>query len=149
MKVATFTVRATVVQSARWKIAAESEGFPSVGAWAALALDAYLKVRARAGVPVPLAWRHGLFRVRLGDDREPEVRGWVSPPFGAFHGSPDGPLPHGATHCYSLVYIPERRIVATLRTFRECRALGAELARSTLGGEPPGRPAEEALRAFR
>ncbi len=47
MKVATFTVRATMQQSIRWKQAAEAEGCASVGSWAALALDAYLKARAR------------------------------------------------------------------------------------------------------
>ena len=43
LKVATFTVHADARQSARWKQAAEGEGFPSVGAWLAGAADAYLK----------------------------------------------------------------------------------------------------------
>jgi hypothetical protein len=79
VKVATFTVRATVHQSARWKQAAEAEGFASVGAWAAPAFDAYLELQARAGRPVPLAWRRGRFKV---DGRE--VRGKISPPFGTY-----------------------------------------------------------------
>ncbi len=128
MKVATFAVRATMAQSARWKLAMEAEGFRSVGGWLAGAADAYLKTRAKAGLPLPLAWRHGRFRVRLEDGAEPEVRGWVSPPFGLFHGSPDGPIPHGSTHCYTLVYVPARRIVATFRYAQHCRALAAELA---------------------
>jgi hypothetical protein len=128
MKVATFTVRADVRQSARWKQAADAEGFRSVGAWLAGAADAYLKVRAKAGLPLPLAWRHGRFLVRLEDGTEPEMRGWLSPPFALFHGSPDGPIPHGSTHCYTLVYVPARRIVATFRTAGNCKALAAELA---------------------
>src|SRR5215208_7053331 len=59
MRVASFTVHGTAEQSARWKRAAEAEGFASVGAWAAPALDAYLKARARAGRPLPLYWRRG------------------------------------------------------------------------------------------
>lgn len=128
MKVATFTVHADARQSARWKQASEGEGFRSVGAWLAGAADAYLKVRAKAGLPLPLAWRHGRFRVHLEDGTEPEMKGWVSPPFGLFHGSPDGPIPHGSTHCYTLVYVPARRIVATFRYAQHCRALAAELA---------------------
>lgn len=128
MKTASFTVRADARQSARWKQATDAEGFRSVGAWLAGAADAYLKVRAKAGLPLPLAWRHGRFRVRLEDGTEPEMRGWVSPPFGLFHGSPEGPIPHGSTHCYTLVYVPARRIVATFRTAGHCKALAAELA---------------------
>jgi len=128
VKTATFTVRADVRQSARWNQAADAEGFRSVGAWLAGAADAYLKARAKAGLPLPLAWRHGRFRVRLEDGTEPEMRGWVSPPFGLFHGSPEGPIPHGSTHCYTLVYVPARRIVATFRTAQHCKALAAELA---------------------
>ncbi len=59
MKVASFNVHADARQSARWKQAAEGEGFPSVGAWLAGAADAYLKAWARAGMPIPLAWRRG------------------------------------------------------------------------------------------
>ena len=87
MKTASFTVRASMPQSIAWKRAAESEGFASCGAWLARAADAYLRLRVKAGLPLPLAWRHGTVRVRLDDGREPELRGWVSPPFGTFHGS--------------------------------------------------------------
>jgi hypothetical protein len=128
VKVASFTIRATMAQSIAWKRAAEAEGFRSVGGWLAGAADAYMKTRAKAGLPLPLAWRHGRFRVRLEDGTEPEMRGWVSPPFALFHGSPDGPIPHGSTHCYTLVYVPGRRIVATFRYAQHCRALAAELA---------------------
>jgi len=61
LRVASFTVHATVEQSARWKRAAEAEGHRSAGTWLAAAADAYLKARARAGAPVPLAWHRGSF----------------------------------------------------------------------------------------
>jgi hypothetical protein len=128
VKTASFTVRASMPQSIAWKRAAESEGFASCGAWLARAADAYLRLRAKAGLPLPLAWRLGRFRVTLEDGTEPEVRGWLARPFGIFHGSPGGPIPQGSTHCYTLVYLPGRRIVATFRFARECRALAAELA---------------------
>ncbi|HKV11040.1 MAG TPA: hypothetical protein VJ725_23065 [Thermoanaerobaculia bacterium] len=143
MKTASFTVRADVRQSARWKQAAEGEGFPSVGAWLAGAADAYLKVRARAGIPVPLAWRRGRFRVELQEGTV-EVSGHVSPPFGQFYGTPAGIPRYSGAHLHSLVYVPTGRILATVRTRRECKALAAELARLWVrgdGSEPSGNPA--------
>lgn len=128
MKVATFTVRADVHQSTRWKQAADSEGFRSAGAWLARAADAYLRLRAKAGIPLPLAWRLGRFPVVLDDGAAPELRGWVSPPFGIFHGTGAGPIPPGSTHLHTLCYLPGRRIVATFKTSRQCKALAAELA---------------------
>ena len=50
MKVASFTVRATMAQSVRWKQAAEAHGHASVGTWIAEAVDAHLEARARAGI---------------------------------------------------------------------------------------------------
>ena len=38
-----------------------------------------------------------------------------------------GVIPRGSTHTYSLVYLPERRLLATFRYARHCRALAAEL----------------------
>jgi hypothetical protein len=128
MKTATFSVRASMPQSIAWKRAAESEGFASCGAWLARAADAYLRVRAKAGLPLPLAWHHGRFRVTMEDGREAEMHGLVSPPFGTFHGSGAGPIPSGSTHLHTLVYLPGRRIAATFRYSRQCRALAAELA---------------------
>jgi hypothetical protein len=61
------------------------------------------------------------------------VRGFTSEPFHAFRGSFEGPMPTG-DH-YSLIY--EGRIVATLRTYRQCQALAAELAPVLLRGELP------------
>jgi hypothetical protein len=128
LKMASFTVRATMAQSIAWKRAQEAEGFNSCGAWIAGAADSYLKLRARAGLPLPLAWRHGRFLVRLEDGAEPEVRGWIAPPFGFYHGSPEGPIPHGSSHYYTLTYLPGKRLVATFRYARQCRALAADLA---------------------
>jgi len=127
MKTSTFTVHADEHQSRRWKIAAESEGHRSAGSWLAAAADSYLRVRARAGIPLPLAWRHGRFRVRLEDGAEPELRGWVSPPFGIFRGTGTGPGQYGC-HAYTLAYLPALRIVATFRYAKHGRALAAELA---------------------
>ena len=127
MKVATFTVHATATQSARWKQAAQAEGFPSVGAWAGGAIDAYLKARATAGKPLPLAWRISLpFRVILMDGSEIPVRGSVSEPFGIFQGTTLGP---DGNKLRTLVYLPTRRVVATMKSSRECKALASELAR--------------------
>jgi hypothetical protein len=89
VKTATFTVHGTVLQSARWKQAAEGEAFSSVGAWLAAAADSYLKARARAGMPIPLSWRKGQFRVEL-QDRTAELPGFMSMPFGAFRGTATG-----------------------------------------------------------
>jgi hypothetical protein len=141
LKTASFTVRATMAQSARWKQAAEGEGFSSVGSWLSGAADAYLKVRARAGLPVPLAWRQGTFRTRFIDGREAEVRGKISAPFGIYWGT-EAELIH--KELYTLVYVPALRPVATLRTVRHCKALASELARAWVrldGSEPAQDPA--------
>ena len=126
MKVASFTVRATMPQSIRWKRAAEGEGFASVESWAGRALDAYLEARTRAGRPIPLAWHRGSFRVVL-DGLELPLRGMVSHPFGVFRGTAEGP---GLRACqrFTLVHIPARRVIATLRTILQCKALASELA---------------------
>ncbi|HSG38567.1 MAG TPA: hypothetical protein VLE27_02920 [Thermoanaerobaculia bacterium] len=135
MKVATFTVHATAEQSIRWKRAAQAEAHPSVGSWLAGAADAYLKVRARAGLPLPLAWRHGVtFRVRLMDGQEIEVRGVTSPPFGVYQGTSHGP---DRNHLRTLVHLPTARVIATLKSSRQCRILAAELAPALLRGELP------------
>jgi hypothetical protein len=143
VKTATFTVHADSRQSARWKQAAEAEGFPSAGAWLAAAADAYLKVRARAGLPVPLAWRKGVFRVEDCGETV-TVRGHVSPPFGVFAGTPAELAPYPGRKQFTLVFIPTRRVLATLRSFAHCKALASELARLWYrgdGAEPSGNPA--------
>ena len=144
LKVASFTVHASALQSARWKQAAEGEGFPSVGGWLAAAADAYLKVRARAGLPVPLAWRKGIFRVELEGSESMPVRGHLSPPFGIFAGVPGEPARYPGRKQHTLVYVPSRRVLATLRSHRQAQALAAELARLWYrgeGAEPAGNAA--------
>ena len=128
LKVASFTVHGSAAQSAMWKRAAEAEGFPSAGAWLAAAADAYLRVRARAGQPLPLAWRRGHFKVRLLDGAEPELRGWIAEPFAVYRGDQVGP---GRPGCktYTLTYLPELRALGTFRFARQCKALAADLAR--------------------
>jgi hypothetical protein len=125
VKVATFTLNATVHQSARWKHAAAGEGFASVGSWAARALDAFLEHRARAGRPIPLAWHFGAFKVRLLDGQEVTVPGLLSPPFAYFRGTAEGPV---AGHRFSLVHLPTCKLIATLRSAGQARTLGSELA---------------------
>jgi hypothetical protein len=129
MKTAAFTVRASMEQSVRWKRAADAEGYLAVGPWLAAAVDSYLKIRARAGLPVPLSWgRFGRLRVVLMDGREVQLPGRISVPFGIFRGSTEGAGPR-ACNRHTLVYLPTGRILATLATERDCKALAAELAR--------------------
>ena len=130
MKVASFTVGATQEQAIRWKRAAEGAGHRAVGSWLAEAADAYLRARARAGNPIPLAWHRGLFLVTL-ESGEVRVRGHVSPPFGTFRGDETG-LGYPGSKRFTLVHVPTRRIVATMRTAAQCRALGSELAPALL-----------------
>ena len=150
MKTASFTVRATEKQSLRWKRAAHAEGHASVGTWLAEAVDAHLDALQRAGKPLPLAWGLGRFRVRLEDGYEPEVRGWIARPFGIFHGTPEGPIPHGSTHYYTLAYLPALRLLATFRTARHCKALASDLARLWVrwGGREPAEDPAPLLQRF-
>jgi hypothetical protein len=134
VKVASFTVHATADQSIRWKRAAEAEGHRSAGTWLALAADAYLRVRARAGQPIALAWHLGAFTARMMDGREVGVRGMISPPFGVFQGNSHG---SDGNKRRTLVHLPSARVIATLRSSRQCRALAAELAPVLLRGELP------------
>ena len=138
MKVVSFTVRATLAQSVRWKRAAEGEGFASVGSWAGGALDAYLEHRARAGRPIPLAWHRGAVSVVLEDRQAVTLRGHVSPPFGIYRGTQLGPPTYKGAKRHTLVDLPTRRIVATLRTNRQCQALASELAPILLRDEHGG-----------
>lgn len=139
LKVASFTVRATEKQSLRWKRAADAEGHASAGTWLAEAADRYLDALQRAGRPLPLAWRRsGRFRVCLMDGREIEVTGRTSAPFGIFRGNPAGPGYKGC-RLHSLVFIPQGRILATLRAERHCKTLASDLARLWVrwGGKEP------------
>jgi hypothetical protein len=126
VKVAHFTVRASEAQSARWKQCAIADGHASVGAWLETVADTYVRTRDRQGLPMPLAWHYGSFRVLLVDGREVETRGMVSPPFGEYVGTEEGP--DSRHKHWTLVHTPTRRIIATLRTARQVKALAAELA---------------------
>lgn len=134
MKTASFHVRATPAQATAWNRAAQAEGHRSAGTWLAAAADAYLRVRAKAGQPLPLAWHLGTFTAHLMDGRELQVRGVVSPPFGVFRGTSHGP---DRNKLRTLVHLPTGRIIATLKSSRQCRALAAELAPVLLRGELP------------
>jgi hypothetical protein len=137
MKVASFTVHATAEQSVRWKRAAEAEGHRSAGTWLAAAADVYLKVRTKAGLPLPLAWRLGLFAVHLEGGELVTINGKMSPPFGAFSGTANGPASYPGSRRHSLVHLPDARIIATLRSYRQCQALASELAPVLLRGGLP------------
>jgi hypothetical protein len=126
VKVAHFTVRASALQSTRWKQCAAADGHANVGVWLETLADNYLRTRARMGLPMPLAWHHGSFRVVLVGGREIQVCGMISPPFGEYVGTEEGP--HTITRHWTLVHIPSRQIVATLRSARQAKALAAELA---------------------
>ncbi len=141
MKVATFTVSANAEQSARWKMAAESAGHRSVGTWLAEAADLHMKARARAGVPLALSWRRGgRFRVVMDDGEEVERVGMVSPPFAILRGNGGGGRAYEGSKCYSLVYLPERRILATFRFADKARQLASEIAPTLLRGLSPPEP---------
>jgi hypothetical protein len=135
LKVASFTVHASQEQSIRWKRGAEAEGFRSVGTWLSRAVDAYLRVRARAGNPIPLAWHAGSFMVRLETGREVPVAGHVSPPFGIFTGTDRGPIYYTGGRRFTLVYLPGSRLIATLCSYRQCQQLASEMAPVILRGD--------------
>ena len=137
MKTVAFTVRATEKQSLRWKRAADGEGYPSTGAWLADAADRHLQAVARSGRPVPLAWRRGSFSVRLEGGELVPVSGHVSPPFGSFSGTEEGPASYCGRHRHVLVFLAESRVIATLRSFRECKTLASEIAPALIRGELP------------
>ena len=137
MKIASFTVHADVRQSARWKQAAEGEGFPSVGGWLAVAADRHLQAVARAGRPIPLAWRLGSFTVHLDGGELARVKGHVSPPFGSFAGTDEGPASYYGGRRHVLVYLASSRPIATLKSFRECKTLASEIAPALIRGELP------------
>ena len=134
MKVASFHVRADSEQAIRWNRAAEAEGHRSVGTWLAAAADTYLRVRAKAGIPVPLAWSRGVFSVQLMDGEGIRVTGMVSPPFACFRGTSHGTDRNKGR---TLVHLPSGRIIATLRRSAQARALAAEIAPALLRSELP------------
>jgi hypothetical protein len=150
-RLATFTVAASVEQGAAWKRAAELAGHLSIGTWLAEAADVHARPRPRAlpavptalvapsPSPISLSWRRGgRFPVVLEEDgQEVEREGIISPPFGIFRGHGGGRAWEGSK-AYSLVYIPERRILGSFRFVGKARALAAELAPTLLHGAPAG-----------
>ena len=152
MKVAEFIVRADSRQNVRWKRAAHGEGYPSVVAWAAMALDAYLEVRAKSGLPMRLAWTKAPFEVTLGGKLY-RLSGHSSYPFASFMGTVEKPDTYRGTKNFVLVFLPTSRVLATLGSFRAVKALASQLAQVWVRyegeGEPPGKPVEEAVKALR
>ena len=144
LKVAAFTVKADARQSARWKRTAESEGFPSVGSWAALALDAYVELRAKGDLPVPLVWDRRRFPVKLGG-KIYQVKGNTSPPFGSFKGTVDRPIGYKGGRSLVLLYpdLPRAGHPGRLPARESARQLaGAHVVRWEGEGEPPGQRPE-------
>jgi hypothetical protein len=79
------------------------------------------------------------FRVVLEDGQEVEREGLVSPPFGIFRGHPVG-REYKGIRSYTLVYLPERRILGSFRFAGKARKLAAELAHVLVHGLPPPDP---------
>jgi hypothetical protein len=63
--------------------------------------------------------------VLLMDGSEIEVHGMISPPFGEFRGTVEG---RDTSKRRTLVHVPTRRAIATLKSARQCKALASELA---------------------
>ena len=148
-RLATFTVAASVEQGAAWKRAAELAGHLSISAWLAEAADVHARPRPRAAPAVPpslvapspspisLSWRRGGRFPVVEDGQEVEREGIISPPFGIFRGNGGGGQVWEGSKAYSLVYIPERRILGSFRFATKARQLAAELAPTLLHGLPP------------
>ena len=144
MKTASFHVRATTEQAALWNRAAQAEGHRSAGTWLAAAADSYLKVRARAGLPLPLAWRKGRLSVALSTGEAVEVWGKVAPPFGYYPGTDARLYPGFGKRYFTLLYMPSAKLIATFQYTGQCKALASELARLWVrwgGSEPTEDPA--------
>ena len=127
LKTAVFTVKGTLDQSVRWKQASEAHGQTSVGAWLADAADSYLRQLSRGGRPVRLVWRNGVVRVVRMDGKEIEEIGRTSPPFGYLRGNLFG-RDYTGGKAFTLIYLPQRKVLATLSTAKECRIMASELA---------------------
>ena len=153
-KLAHFTIAASVEQGAVWKRAAELAGHLSIGTWLAEAADVHARppralpmvppsLVAPSPSPISLSWRRsGRFPVVLENGEEVEREGLVSPPFGIFRGHPVG-REYKGIRSYTLVYLPERRILGSFRFSGKARGLAAELAPTLLRGGPAPGPAEE------
>jgi hypothetical protein len=125
----TMTLKATDFQVGRWDRTAKAKQMAR-GAFIALAADT--------------ADTYVLFIEGLEDGEPVLVRGYLSPPFGVFYGTPAGVPSYLGAHRFTLVYLPSSRVLAAVRTYREAQALAAELARLWYrgdGSEPAGNPA--------
>jgi hypothetical protein len=76
-----------------------------------------------------LVWSNGVVRVVRMDGKEIEEVGRSSPPFDYLPGNLVGRAYAGG-RAFTLVYLPEGKVLATLSTARECRILAPELALS-------------------
>lgn len=65
--------------------------------------------------------------------------GHTSPPFASFRGTVDEPDKYRGTRRFLLLYLPENRVLATLPSFGEVKALAACLARDWRRQVPPGK----------
>lgn len=145
MQYTSYNVRATIAQSIRWKQAADQAGHRSVGTWLAESINRYLELLATMGLPVPLVWQRGSFKVTLPSGETSTVRGHISPPFGCYPGGQKGFNRH--TWMHTLVYVPTGRPLATLRTYAQAKQLAAELSRMWIKWDGRGDQPEEDLTA--
>ena len=91
------------------------------------------QARAVAGIPAPLVWKRGTFKVwisesyREKDLEEIEVEGPISGPFGIFRGTLADQLPR-ITPTSLVIHIPTGRSLSLPGRHRECKAFAAEVA---------------------
>jgi hypothetical protein len=72
------------------------------------------------------------------------VKGWLAPPFGLSCGTVAACASYRGRHRFTLVHLPSRHFLATLRTARQCQTLASDLARLRVrwgGSEPSEDPA--------
>ena len=94
------------------------------------------------GMPVPLVWQRGRFKVALTNGQTVEIKGHVSPPFAAYAGGKNGY--NRKAWVYTLVYLPSGRPLATLRSYKQCKLLAGELSRMWIKWDGIGEaPAED------
>ncbi|HWW95484.1 MAG TPA: hypothetical protein VN375_19090 [Vicinamibacteria bacterium] len=122
LKADRLTLHPSADQLAKWRRATREEGFHSVRTWAAFAIDAY--VNARAGEPLPLAWRRGTVNVDLPDGSAVDTRGWQADPYAIFRGDGSGPAALDKK-TFSLLYLPNRQLLVTFHSLKHCQEMAA------------------------
>lgn len=70
-------------------------------------VNRYLAYLDRQGMPIPLVWQRGRFNVTLSNGQTVNLKGHVSPPFGAYRGGINGQKAR-AWLKYTLVYLCPR-----------------------------------------